>query len=164
MNSIRLFFVSVFVSLLPETRFFSLKRRLYTFCGLQIGKGVRIASSARFTGHGACSVGDGTWVGLRAMIISSCKVEIGANVDIGPCVYIGTGTHEIDRVGVRSAGACMSLPVTIGDGVWIGANATILPGVKIGRKAVIAAGSVVVGEVSARTVVAGVPAVVKRNL
>ena len=55
-------------------------------------------------------------------------------------------------------------PVVVGKGVWIGSHATILPGVTIGEGAVVAAGAVVARDVPARTVVAGVPAKVIKNI
>jgi maltose O-acetyltransferase len=58
----------------------------------------------------------------------------------------------------------VSAPITIGDGAWLGARSTILPGVTIGAGAVVAAGSVVIGDVAPDVVVAGVPAVVRRQL
>jgi maltose O-acetyltransferase len=56
------------------------------------------------------------------------------------------------------------LPITVGDGAWVGANATIMPGVSIGAGAVVAAGAVVTKSVDADTLVGGVPAVLLRPL
>ena len=74
-----------------------------------------------------------------------------------------TGTHhlgeEYQRAGVETA-----LPITVGDGAWIGANCTILPGVTIGRGAVVAAGSVVTKSIGDNEMYAGVPAKLIRVL
>lgn len=72
------------------------------------------------------------------------------------CTFV-TGSHEIAGPNQR-AGSEQSGPISIGDGTWIGASVTVLPGVAIGVGAVIAAGSVVVRDVAPNTLVAGVPA------
>jgi maltose O-acetyltransferase len=64
----------------------------------------------------------------------------------------------------RRAGDLKAEPVTIGDGAWIGARATILPGVTIGGGAVVAAGSVVTRDLPANVLAGGVPARVIREL
>ena len=67
-------------------------------------------------------------------------------------------TLRIDEQGVSTT------PVVIGDDVWIGANAVVLPGVHIGRHVVVAAGAVVTRDVPDGCVVAGVPATIKKRL
>ena len=67
-------------------------------------------------------------------------------------------TQRIDEQGVGTK------PVVIGDDVWIGANAVILPGVTIGRHCVVAAGAVVTKDVPDNSVVAGVPAKILKQL
>lgn len=109
-------------------------------------------------------IGQGTWIGQDVRISSSAKIRIGCCVDIGPQVMIATGTHEIDPVGEHSAGKGLNVDITVHDGVWLGARSLILPGVTIGRKAVVAAGAVVTKDVPEMCLVAGVPAVVKKSL
>lgn len=91
------------------------------------------------------------------------RVTIGTSVAIGPFVRLVTDNHHLGAP-TRRAGQVHSLPITIGNGVWIGASVTIIGGVTVGDGAVIAAGSVVTKDVPANTLVAGVPAVVKRSL
>ena len=86
-------------------------------------------------------------------------IEIGDNVQIGPRVTIVTTNHDLEN---RSVLRCR--PVIIEDGVWIGACASIMPGVHIGENAVIAGGAVVVKDVPANTVVGGNPAAVIKTL
>ncbi|WP_062304537.1 DapH/DapD/GlmU-related protein [Demequina subtropica] len=87
-------------------------------------------------------------------------ITIGDRVQIGPYAAIfDTGNHEL----VAGEGIKIS-PVRIGDNVWIGRSAYIMPGVSIGTNAIIGAGSVVTKDVAANTVVAGVPAKVIREL
>lgn len=158
MNSIYLFFINIFKFIIPETRGFTLKRFLYRMAKANIGSNVRICSSSNIMGNGLLTVGENTWIGHNSLIVCTSKIVIGSNVDIGPMVFIGTGTHEIEPESDHIAGKGKNLDIFIGDGSWIGANSTILAGVTIGSKVVIAAGSVVVANVSSYTIVAGVPA------
>ena len=84
-------------------------------------------------------------------------ITIGSNRDISSNVIITTGTHEIDMQGQNSAGLGISKPIFIGNGVWIGIGSIILPGVRIGEKAVIGAGSVVNKDIPPFTIAVGNP-------
>lgn len=90
-------------------------------------------------------------------ILDEAEVRIGDNVFIGPNVSIYTACHPL-RAEERNTGAEWAEPVTIGNSVWIGGGATILPGVRIGDGAVIGAGAVVTRDVPAGHVAAGNPA------
>lgn len=159
MKTFVLYFYNIIRTFLPETRLFDVKINILRIAGLKIGKNVRICSSTRITGDGNLSIGNNTWIGLNGFIMSSgqANVLIGNNVDIAPMVYIGTGTHLMDYKD-RIAGTGVNLNIEIGDGCWIGACSVILPGVKVGRMCMIAAGSVVTKDVPANTMVGGVPA------
>lgn len=154
----RLFLYNFLMLFVPETSLFGFKRFLLRWCGARIALSVRICSSARFFGCGELTIGEETWIGHQCLLIASAKISIGACVDIGPKVYVGTGSHEIDPVGQHSAGAGKSMPITIEDGCWLGAGSLISAGVCIGAKAVIAAGAVVAQGVESHTIVGGVPA------
>jgi acetyltransferase-like isoleucine patch superfamily enzyme len=158
MKTGRCYLVMLLFRLLPETRLFGLKAFLLRFIGVKVGCNVRVCSSVRILGGGSLEIGDNTWVGHETLIFSSSSIKIGSCVDIGPRVYIGTGTHEIDAPGAHSAGQGLSRDVVIGDGVWLGACSAVLPGVSIGKKAVVAAGAVVAQDVVECTIVAGIPA------
>lgn len=86
-------------------------------------------------------------------------ITLGDRVQIGPHVTIVTDNHDFKN---RSVLICK--PVKVGNGVWIGANVTILPGVTVGENAVIAAGAVVTKDVPANSIVGGNPAKVIRIL
>lgn len=160
----RIFVVKLLFRAFPETRLFTLKTSLLRWAGAKLGRNVRICSSATFLGNGSLEIGDDTWIGQQVLIICSSQVRIGRCVDIGPRVFIGTGTHELDPVGTHSAGAGVNSDVTISDGVWLCASATILPGTTVGAKAVVGAGAVVNRDVPARKIVGGVPARVLKDL
>lgn len=100
-------------------------------------------------------------LGERVFVNSGCRfqdqggITIGDDALIGHNVVIATLNHDLDPA-LRAT--TVPKPVVIGDKVWIGANATILPGVTVGDGAVIAAGAVVTRDVPPRTIVGGVPA------
>jgi len=108
-------------------------------------------------------------VGERCLINRGCYLDLHALITLGDDVVVGHGTAVITsrhRLGPeeRRAGSVEGVPVTIGSGAWVGANVTILPGVTVGRGAVVAAGAVVIRDVPANSLVAGVPARVVRKL
>jgi acetyltransferase-like isoleucine patch superfamily enzyme len=101
----------------------------------------------------------GTVIAAATEITIGNNVLCGANTTITDTDWHAIGQHE------REAGAPgTTKPIHISDGVFIGMNATILKGVAIGEGAIVAAGAVVTGEVSAHTLVAGNPARVVRRL
>lgn len=111
-------------------------------------------------------IGQGTFVNHNCTFHTSnanCKIVIGCNCDIAPGVMFMCTSHELGGH-KRRAGNLLHSDITVGDGVWIGANATILPGVTIGNGAVIAAGAVVVSDVPANQIVGGVPAKMIKTL
>lgn len=116
---------------------------LYTDCGLNMtfGKNVFINSGCHFQDQGGITIGDGT--------------------NIGHGVTIATLNHGIEPEDRHSL---YPAAVIIGRNVWVGAGATILPGVTIGDNAIVGAGSVVTKEVPSNTIVAGVPARAIRRL
>jgi maltose O-acetyltransferase len=96
-------------------------------------------------------------------ILNEATVTIGSYCGIGAHVIILTGSHELGN-GYRRVGTPNPLPVVIGDGVWIGAGAMILPGVTIGDGCVIAAGAVVTASCAPHGIYLGNPAELIRQL
>lgn len=90
-------------------------------------------------------------------ILDEAEVRIGDNVMIGPNCSLITVTHAIDAA-ERNKGLMRSLPITIGNNVWIAADVVVLPGVTIEDNSIVGAGSVVTKDVPANTIVAGNPA------
>lgn len=113
---------------------------------------------------GYLEIGDNTWIGNQVLIVSSSAIKIGANIDIAPRVFIGTGTHTIDVNSDHVAATDISKDIIIGDGCWLCANATILPGVTIGNKCVVAAGAVVTRSFNDKKLIGGIPATVIKEL
>lgn len=107
-------------------------------------------------------IGDFFFCNFDCHIIDLYDVTIGNHVQFGPKVSIITVNHPLDAT-ERRKGAATGAPIVIEDDVWIGTGSIILPGVKIGKGAVVAAGSVVTKDVEAFTVVAGNPAKFLKN-
>lgn len=110
------------------------------------------------------TIGDNFFSNYNLCILDCGEVIIGDNVMIAPNVSIYTATHPLDAHERCIIGKEYGYTIKIGNKVWIGGNAIILPGVTIGDEAVIAAGSVVTKDVPAKCVVAGSPARIIKKL
>lgn len=157
--------VNLLLWLLPPSRCFGLRRALLRLAGIGVGAGVSICGPSWFYGRGEVRIGAGSWLSPGARLYShqDAPIEIGERCDIGHELCIVTGSHELGPES-RRAGAGTAAPVRIGDGCWIGAKTLILGGSTIGPGAIVAAGSVVTGDIPANVLAAGVPAVVKKQL
>lgn len=102
-------------------------------------------------------VGKRFFANFNWVVLDEAYVTIGDDCFIGPNVSIYTACHSTDPA-ERNTRDEFARPVTIGDNVWIGGSATILPGVTIGDNVTVGAGSVVVKDVPSNAVVAGNPA------
>jgi acetyltransferase-like isoleucine patch superfamily enzyme len=110
---------------------------------------------------GRIEIGNHTFVNYGSSIAARASVKIGSYCLLGHYTFVmDNGQHDV----VRHAELPQSEPVIIEDNVWIGSKAVILPGVRIGSRAVIGAGSVVTKDIPARCVAAGNPARVLRCL
>lgn len=122
------------------------------------GRGVNIRPRV-YIGTGAhISIGDYSMIGADSIMSSADEIIIGDDVLMGPQVLIYTANHGTATGLPMRLQPSTTAPVRIGNDVWIGARAIILPGVTIGDGAVIAAAAVVVNDVPPLTIVAGVPA------
>ena len=109
-------------------------------------------------------IGDRCVIGRGSHVVAHRSTEIGDDVFTGPYVYITDQNHSYADPEVPIGRQWPSnTSVSIGSGSWLGAGAIILPGARIGRNVVVAAGSVVRGVVPDRCVVAGVPAKIVRE-
>ncbi|MBR1126265.1 sugar O-acetyltransferase [Bradyrhizobium lablabi] len=102
-------------------------------------------------------IADGVFMNFNCVILDVVEVSIGARTQIGPAVQIYAADHPRDAAS-RRQGLEFGRPVRIGDDVWIGGGAIILPGVTIADGAVIGAGSVVTRDVGPDQTVTGNPA------
>lgn len=101
-------------------------------------------------------VGDEFYAGYNCVILDMGEVRIGDNCMLGPNVGIYTAGHSIEPLDRNKSG--YTIPIKIGNDVWVGGNCVILAGVTIGDNSVVAAGSIVTKDVPKNTVVAGNPA------
>lgn len=124
------------------------------------------AKDDRGDGKPTLSIGDRTYIGRMVHINAWQDVAIGADVLIGDRVTILDADHHFDNanIPIRLQGDSFFGAVRLRDGCWIGAGAVIMPGVTVGRNAVVAANAVVTRDVPDRTVVGGVPAKIIRKL
>lgn len=125
------------------------------------GENVNIEHGAHFTP--GLSIGDRSGVGINCEL--NGPITIGQDVMMGPEVVIYTSGHEFGATDIpmMDQGSTAAKPVIIGDDVWIGCRAIIMPGVTIGNGCVIGAGAVVTKDVPPYSVAVGVPAKVVKN-
>ncbi len=102
-------------------------------------------------------VGRDVYLNAGCVILDTALVRIGASTMLGPGVHIYCAQHHKDPA-LRKAGLEIGLPVIIGENVWVGGGAIILPGVTIGDDAIVGAGAIVTRDVAAGATVAGNPA------
>ncbi|WP_459186833.1 acyltransferase [Parabacteroides sp. APC149_11_2_Y6] len=166
MKSFALLFYYFFLQYLPATdnayNIFSFVRKFRSSVGIFIfdycGDNINIEKGANFGTGTGIKIGSNSGLGIR------CKVrgplEIGNDVMMGPDVIIFTSNHETSRTDIpmRGQGSTVPQKVIIHDDVWIGARVIILPGVTVGKGAILAAGAIVSKDVPEYSIVGGVPA------
>lgn len=133
----------------------TLRLLIYRLAGIKIGKGSKIHMWCNFFDPSGISIGEGSIIGDHAFLDGRDSLKIGNNVDIASGVMIYNSQHDAASV---DFGAVYG-KVKIEDYVFIGPRAIILPGVTVGKGAVVAAGAVVTKNIPSFTIVAGVPAV-----
>lgn len=126
-------------------------------------RSVNIDKHVYFGDGSQLGIGAGSGLGYGADVRG--PVTIGCDVMMGPDVLIVTQQHRYDRLDIPMAaqGVSAPAPIIIEDDVWIGAKAILLPGICVGRGAIIGAGSVVTHNVPAYTIVGGNPAKVLKH-
>ena len=129
----------------------------------QVGDRFEIEPPFRCDYGSLIRLGDNFYANFGCVILDCNWVTIGRDVKFGPGVHIYAATHPVDPT-ARASGRELGLPVTLGDGVWVGGGSIILPGVTIGEGTTIASGSVVARSIPARVVAAGVPCRVVRMI
>ena len=114
--------------------------------------------------HGTGIVlGENVFINYNVTMLDSAFIRIGKNTKIGPNCQFYTPNHPMDYIERRKPQET-GYPITIGEDCWIGGGVIVCPGVIIGNRCIIAAGSVVTKNIPNDSLVAGCPAVVKRKL
>lgn len=134
--------------------FHSVRKFIFRIFGVKIGKNSFIHMRTRFFNPAGITIGNGTIVGDACFLDGRAPLKIGDNVDIATGVMIYNSEHDVHSQDFKP----IEESVEIGDYVFIGPRAIILPGVKIGKGAIVAAGAVVTSSVKDFEIVGGVPA------
>ena len=129
---------------------------LFKLLGIKHGKRIYIEPPFRCDYGKHIEIGENFYANSGCIILDVAKVKIGDNVQFGPNVAIITAGHPVHHE-IRNTGYEYGISITVGNNVWIGANAVVLPGVHIGDNTVIGAGSVVTKDIPSGVVAAGNP-------
>lgn len=136
---------------------------LFKLMGIKHGRITYMEPPFRCEYGNHIEIGDDFYANTNCVIIDVGRVKIGNNVMFGPNVSIITAGHPVHPV-ARNSAYEYGIPVTIGNSVWIGAGAIVLPGVSIGDNTVIGAGSVVTKDIPPNTIAVGNPCRVLREI
>lgn len=109
------------------------------------------------------TAGENLFMNFSCCILDVARVTIGDNCMFGPHVQIYTATHPVEFK-ARNSGKELAKPITIGNNVWIGGNATICPGVSLGDNVVVGSGSVVTKNFPDNVVIGGNPAKIIKTI
>jgi acetyltransferase-like isoleucine patch superfamily enzyme len=129
--------------------------------GIRIGNDVIISRNCVIQAKtAAVTIGDRTDIGCNTLLTASGGIEIGNSVLIAGNCYIGGGRYHTDRIDIpmMEQGLYTKGPVIIHDDVWLGAGATVLDGVTLGKGCVVGAGAVVTKDLPDYAIATGVPA------
>jgi maltose O-acetyltransferase len=134
--------------------FYFFRKFVFIISGVKIGKGTTIHMGCKFFEPRRVIIGEDSKVGENAFLDGRALLRIGDHVDIASSVMIYNSEHDLESEDFHAR----EEPVQIGDYSFIGPRVIILPGVKIGKGAVVAAGAVVTKNVPDYAIVGGIPA------
>ena len=138
----------------PFIPFSSLRKWVLILFGAKVGKGVRIRPGVQIKFPWKLSIGDHVWLGEHCWIDNLENVSIGNHSCISQGAYLCTGNHNYKSVGFE----LIMKPITLEDGVWIGAKAIVAPGVTCYSHSILTAGSVATSNMDAYGIYQGNPA------
>ena len=128
-----------------------------------LGEGAVVMPSFRCDYGYNVRIGRGSFVNYDCVFLDCSRITLGDDVQVGPAVQVYTAQHPVAPEARRS-GVEYALPVAIGDNVWIGGGAIVLPGVTIGANTVVGAGSVVTRDLPPGVIAVGNPCRVVREV
>jgi maltose O-acetyltransferase len=135
-------------------------RKIFNFCG----ENVIIKSRCYFGNGSKLSIGNNSQLGQNARLVG--PIKLGNNVMMGPDVIIMGVSHDISRLDIPMNDLSLEgieNQVCIGNNVWIGTRAILMPGISIGDNSIVGAGAVVTKSFPSNSVLAGVPAKLIKN-
>ncbi len=121
----------------------SVRAKVLRVFGAQIGANVNIRNDVRIHWPWKLAVGDNTWIGVGSYLLNLEPITIGEDVCISQQAFLCTGSHQAEDVAFEYDNG----PITVEDGAWVAARATVLRGVTIGRDAVVGATALVYKDV-----------------
>lgn len=132
----------------------ALKVLLLRLFGAKIGQGVVVKPGVNIKYPWNLEIGDHSWIGENAWLDSLAQINIGGSVCISQGTYFCTGNHDW----TDPAFGLVVKPIVVEDGAWVGARATVLPGVTIASHSIVAAGSVIGKDTTPYMIYSGNPA------
>jgi putative colanic acid biosynthesis acetyltransferase WcaF len=153
------YFKNLFLFKSPVLWPYSWKRFALRFYGAKVGKRVIIKPSVNIKYPWFLEIGDNVWIGEEVWIDNLAKIKIGNDVCISQGALLLTGNHNYKK----SSFDLIVEPITIEDGVWVGAKAVVCPGVTMNSHSILTAGSVLTKDTEAYTIYQGNPAVAVRK-
>lgn len=159
-RSVCIFFINHFFT---GTHFWGIKRTLLRWGGIQCGKTVKVVGPFFVSKCSQVDLGDDNWIGAHFAIRGDGSFRMGNCCDIAPDVTVVTGSHKLGSA-QRRAGEGISLSVSVGNGCWIGARATLLGNLSLDNGCVVGAGALVNKSFGENVLLAGVPARAIRRL
>ena len=138
---------------------------IYRHLGMNIPKSVKLSTFTVYGDYTKITCGEYAEINWGCFLLAKDKIYIGKNSTLAYNVSLITSANpNYPHNSLSQKYPPRTAPIIIGDNVWIGANATILPGVTIGDESVVAAGALVNKDVQPHTLVGGVPAKVIKSL
>lgn len=158
MNNIFYYFIRIYYKL--AALYAVIRTRIFSFLFGFMGKHVSIEKNCTFANPKFINIGNYVFINFGVKFLNTTTVRIGNFVAIGPqCMFITSNNDYSDwSKPMMYRRIKHDTPIEIEDDVWIGANVIVLPGVKIGRGAVIGAGAVVTKSIPSYAIAAGIPA------
>jgi putative colanic acid biosynthesis acetyltransferase WcaF len=149
------YFMNAFFLQFPLNPSSNLKIIILKLFGARIGEGVVLKPSINVKYPWNLEIGNYTWVGEGTWLDSLDKIKLGNNCCISQGVYFCTGNHDW----TDPAFGLIVKPISVEDGAWVGARATVLPGVTVKSHSIVTAGSVIAKDTEAYGIYVGNPAV-----
>jgi acetyltransferase-like isoleucine patch superfamily enzyme len=164
----RLRFWMACAALLPDFTFPALRALCFRMAGCDLSPQVALLGRVRLTGAGPIAgrlhLREGSLMAPGIVFGLDADISIGRNVSLSPGVVLYTATHPIGFGSQRMLAYTDAKPIIVEDGVWVGMQSLILPGVTLGHGSIVSAGAVVSENVPPDVLVSGNPAVVRHSL